>query len=136
MEWWERVLQSGLVGVISIFGIKEGLPLLRFLIEEGILNNHSKHHSDSHLQQKILNKLDKLDNLIEQEQKILTLLGSNHTEIYRLLLEKNYKTDDLLPILNKIEMSLQQISLDLRLQQELMRKSCEAVFNETKTEKQ
>jgi hypothetical protein len=133
MEWWEKALQNGLIGVISIFGIKEGLPLLRVLVEECIQHTHSGHSSNPHLQQEALHKLD---NLIEQEQKILALLGSNHTEIYRLLLEKNYKVDDLLPILNKIEMSLQQISLDLRLQQELMRKNCEALFDDIETETQ
>jgi hypothetical protein len=124
MEWWEKLLQNGIIGIVSIFGIKEGFPLLKFIIADCIMHSHANNHAYPNLHNDILRKLD---NLIDQQSKNLSVISNNHTETYRLMLEKNYKIDDILTILNKTEMSLQQISLDLRLQQELVRKQHESV---------
>jgi hypothetical protein len=121
MEWWEKIIQHSIIGAVSLYGIKEGLPIIRILLQ-ALLN---KTQGDLKLQNEILHKLD---TLIEQEIRNLSEISNNHSELYRLLSEKGFKNDEILNVLNKIEMSLRQISLDLRLQQEFCRKNhCSAL---------
>jgi hypothetical protein len=116
MEWWEKVIQNSILSAVAFYGIKEGFPIIRLLLQELL----TKSQGDFQLQNEMLHKLDAL---IEQEIINLSEISNNHSELYRLLSERGFKNDEILTILNKIEMSLQQISLDLHLQQDFFRKN-------------
>ena len=120
MEWWHRLLQDSIVGAVTLYGIKEGFPIVRMLLQEYINRTKS---SDCPSQEFQLEILHKFDSLIEHEIKNLSEVTSNHTELYRLLTEKGLQNDEILALLNRIETTLQQVSLDLRLQQELFKRT-------------
>ena len=93
MEWWQRLMQDGIVGAVTLFGIKEGFPIVRMLLQEYFNRTKTTSCPSLEFQYEILHKFD---SLIEHEIKNLTELSSNHTELYRLLTEKGLQNDEIL----------------------------------------
>lgn len=119
MDWWNQIIQDGIVGAVLVFGIKEGFPIIKMIIQEFLSKTNTSGSCSTEMQREILRKLD---HLIEHEIKNLSELTNNQSDLYRLLSDRGMQTSDILAILTRIDSTLQQISLDLRLQQELFRK--------------